>query len=269
MKPVRSSGSQAFRALYRKLTPSWMQDEEEGGPLLYSLGLLVDAVVEHARHALISRFPAHAPSDAVSLLSRDRKIVRGIGETQEAFAPRLIAWLDEHAVRGNPYALMRQLRGYCNAAVRVRTVDRRGNWYTIERDGTESYRGPAENPTTAFGWDWDGGGLDRWARFWVLIYPTAAGEPWGPPPAWGDPGLVWGAAGMTWGSTATVDQVEAVRRIVRDWKPAGSRCEHILIPFDDVLFSPIDSFGHPDGTWSNAANRTANVAYWRGTRDAA
>lgn len=263
---IRTSGLQRMRGLFRKLVPSWAQDDAEGAPVLYSLGLLCDAVLEHAWHALIARFPHHAPSDAVSLIARDRKLVQGIDETQAAFADRLVTWLDEHRVRGNPYALMRQLRGYCNAAVRVRTVDRRGNWYTIEADGTYGYRGPAENPSTAFGWDWDGGALDRWARFWVVIYPTALGEPWDRPPSWGDPGLVWGAPGATWGSTATVDEVEAVRRIVRDWKPAGTRCEHIIICFDASAFNPVDSFGLPDGTWDHAPNRYADAAYWRGTR---
>jgi hypothetical protein len=269
VKPVRASGQQQFRGLFRKLVPAWAQDDVEGGPLLYSLGLLCDAVVEHARLALIARFPSHAPADAVSLIARDRKLVRGLGETKEAFAPRLVAWLDEHAVRGNPYALMRQVRGYCNAAVRVRTVDRRGNWYTIERDGSYAYHGPADPSSPGEAWDWDGGGADRWARFWVIIYPTAGGEPWSDPTLWGDPGLVWGSPGATWGSTATVDEVDAVRRIVRDWKPAGTRCEHIIIAFDDASFDPESATGLPDGTWSSASNRLATARYWRGTRNAA
>lgn len=267
-RAIRTSGLQRMRGLFRKLVPSWAQDDAEGAPVLYSLGLLCDAVLEHAWHALIARFPHHAPSDAVSLIARDRKLVQGIGETQAAFADRLVTWLDEHRVRGNPYALMRQLRGYCNAAVRVRTVDRRGNWYTIERDGSYAYHGPADPSSPGEAWDWDGGGLERWARFWVIIYPTSAGEPWTTGQEWGD-GSLWGEPGATWGSTATVDEVDAVRRIVRDWKPAGTRCEHVIIAFDDASFDPESGTGLPDGTWSSAPNRLNTARYWRGTRAAA
>ena len=48
---------------------------------------------------MLARYPAYAPSDAVSLIARDRKLVRGIGETQAAFAVRLAAWLDRARAR--------------------------------------------------------------------------------------------------------------------------------------------------------------------------
>lgn len=260
--------------LYRKLVPTWAQDPDEGAPLLYTFGRLARSVRDRARDGLAARFPGGAkrygqrfdpaPDDALSLISRDRKIVRGIDEEPEAFALRLIAWLDDHRNRGNAYALMRQVRGYCNAAVRVRTVDARGNWYTLDRDGSRSFVPAAGN------WNWDDADASRWARFWVIIYPTADGLPWTEGPTWGEAGLTWGEATRTWGSTATPQQVADVRRIVRDWKPAGTRCEHIIIAFDDASFAPDGSNGDlPAGTWARATERLATARYWRGTRNAA
>lgn len=250
---------QGFRDAHQKLTPSWLRDETEGERLLWSLETLLDASLERVRQSVKARFPEHGPLDALSYHSRDRRIVRGLGELPEVFARRMLSWLDEHRVRGNPFALMRQLRAYCNAEVRVRVVDRRGNWYTLDRDGTTSY-------LLAQGdWDWDGGAASRWARFWVIIYPTAAGEPWTTGSQWGDPGLVWGDPTKTWGTSATPQQVADVRRIVRDWKPAGTRCEHIIIAFDDDSFQP-GGVDLPDGTWGSARNRLDTARYWRGTR---
>ena len=253
-----------LRDLYRALTPSWMQDDEEGGPVLYSLGLVAEVAKERAYNGLVARFPQYAPTDALHLIARDRRIIRGIDEADAAFATRLLPWLDDHRTRGNPFALMKQLQAYCQADVRIRTVDARGNWFTREANGTTSYLLNQNN------WNWDGAASTRWARFWVIIYPTAAGEPWNGDQTWGQVGLTWGSegsGGATWGTSATVGEVETVRRIVREWKPAGTRCEHIIIAFDDASFAPDgSSLDLPDGTWASAGNRLATARYWRGTR---
>lgn len=267
--------------LYRKLVPTWAQDPDEGAPLLYTFGRLARSVRDRARDGLAARFPGGAkrygqrfdpaPDDALSLISRDRKIVRGIDEEPEAFALRLIAWLDDHRNRGNAYALMRQVRGYCNAAVRVRTVDARGNWYTLQRDGSREFLLNQGN------WNWDDADAARWSRFWVIIYPTTDTPPlpWDVGPTWGAAGAVWGPD-RTWGTTATRAQVREVRAIVRDWKPAGTTCVRIVIAFDDASFDPTAALGSPGmpngtwGTWSNGedparTDRLRTARYWKGT----
>lgn len=261
----------SFRSLYKRLVPWWLRDEAEGAPILYSLGILADAVDEHARAATEVRFPEYAPTDALAHFARDRRIVRGIGESRAGYNARLLRWLDDHRTRGNPFALMRQLRAYCNAAVRLRTVDARGNWYTLERDGSRSFVLDQGN------WDWDGRDpAVFWSRFWVIVYPTVDLQPWGPGPAIGAATL-WttgniGTPGATIGTTATVNQVGDVQRIVRDWKPAGTRCVSIIIAFDDASFAPAGG-SLPDGTWANHLQQTGDprvpgrlstARYWEG-----
>ena len=93
--------------------------------------------------------------------------------------------------------------------------------------------------------------LVRWSRFWVVIYPNGL---WTAGPKWGDVGFTYGMPGKTWGSTATRDEVVSVQSIVRDWKPAGTRCVNIIIAFDNTSFDPTvarDGAGLPDGTWGN------------------
>jgi hypothetical protein len=257
-----------FRRIHRALAPRWLT-LGEGDAVGMSIGIVVDAAAQRAYEGTLARFPQHCPDECLPLIGRDRLIVRGIDEAAEGYAERLVGWLDAHRGRGNPYALAEQLRAYCQADVRVRTVDARGNWYTIDRDGSRSF------VLNTGSWLWDGTpAAPEWARFWVIIYPTAAGEPWSEGPDWGDVDLwggAWGTPGYTWGSTATPGQVAAVRAIVSQWKPAGTRCEHIIIAFDDASFDP--AAPEPDGTWDrqsigdpSVARRLATARYWDGAR---
>lgn len=243
-----------YRTAFKKLVPAWLADD-----VLYSLAVMKDAFAERVRQGLYARWPSYAPPSALPYLARDRRIVRGINEPTSSFRVRLRRWLRDHRVRGNPFALAAQLRAYCNADVRIRIVDRRGNWYTIDRDGSLSWQLNQAN------WSWDDGGLDRWARFWVIMYPTSSGQPWSVATS------PYAGKGQTIGTTATPDQVATVRAIIRDWKPAGTRCEWVIVAFDDLSFDP--SAPEPDGAWKhwgkdNAGNyepaRLNTARYWRG-----
>lgn len=260
------SAREWFVTAFYKMWPSWLTTGE-GELVLASLALLIDDYGERAYAGLRAHFPGYAPPDALPKIGRDRILVRGIDEPAEAYAERLTGALDDLRTRGSPFALLRQLRHYLQADCVVRTVDRRGNWFTIAADGTESYVQGALN------WDWDGEPLTSWSRFWVIIYPVDGTDPWavsgdvGDATLWGD-GLV-GNAGRTVGTTATPSQVAAVRAIVREWKPAGTTCEWIIIAFDDATFTPAGATD-PSGDWgtwgnhSGSAVRLASARYWKG-----
>jgi hypothetical protein len=103
-------------------------------------------------------------------------------------------------------------------------------------------------------WDWDGDAAN-WSRFWVVVRV----HPWLPPPDLGDLGLV--IDGMTTlGSTATPEEVDTVRKIVRRWKPAHMVCANIVLVFDEDEW---DS-NQPDGTWGVPSNRCEDACYWAG-----
>jgi len=248
---------------FYKLAPAFLTTGE-GELVRYSCGLILDAFTKRANEAAMVRFPEYGPEDALRYAGRDRGIPRGIDEAAAAYATRLLDWLDDHRVRGNPYMLCKQIAGYCNAAVRVRTVDQAGNWFTRERDGAESVSFATAN------WNWNAA-ITTWARFWVIIYPTVGPptEPWTATDTWGM-GYKWGEPGRTWGTSATLDQVATVRSIVRNWRPDGTRCECIIIAFDDASFDP--AAPEPDGDWQlwstgdpRLKNRLATARYWAGT----
>jgi hypothetical protein len=253
-------------AIY-KLAPSWLTSGE-GGQVLASLLLTAEDFLARAKLGLLARFPEYTPDDGLAPLGRDRRIRRGINEPSAAYGARLTGALDDLRTRGNPFALLRQLRAYLQANCVVRTVDRRGNWYTIAADGTESFLLNQAN------WDWDGGALSEWARFWLIIYPENGTTPFAPAGAIGSPtlygdGLI-GNAGYTVGTTATRDQVAAIRAIVRDWKPEGTTCEWIIISFDEATFTPAGATD-PNGDWGSWGNSTGSpvrlstARYWKGS----
>lgn len=242
-----------FRRLFRRFLPAWATTGD-GELVHYSIGATLDLWFERLREGIRARFPSHAPDDALSLIGKDRKIVRGIEEPRASYVERLIRAPDDHRTRGNPYALMRQLRAYCQTDLRIRTVDRNGNWYTIEADGTQTYHLAQGN------WDWQGETTAQWSRFWVILYPPAS--LWTKQNTLGS-GLILGTPGLTIGSSATPEQVRSVKQIVRDWKPDGTRCVRIILAFNDGDFDPLDANPpNPDGDWNISSRRNPDAAYW-------
>lgn len=249
-----------------KMLPRWLTDGD-GGKVAASLALTADDFIARARLGLLARFPGYAPDDAaLAAIGRDRRIIRGINEPSAAYAVRLSSAFDDHKRRGNPFAMLKQLQTYLQARCVVRTVDRRGNWYTRDADGVESYVLNTAN------WDWDGTPASpQWARFWTIIYPEGGTKPWAPSgligsaTLWGDGKI--GHPDLTIGTTATRDQTASVWSIIRDWKPDGTKCEWVIIAFDADSFSPAGST-NPAGLWGNWSNgagapvRLASARYW-------
>lgn len=260
--------AERFRRIFRWLVPSWLGggaepvqgQESEGFLHNYALGVLLDAFTERAYQGVRARFPEAegAPPEALALIARDRKMLRGVNEGGAAFARRLVGWRypQGHRTRGNPFALLRQIRAYLNVPVRVRTVDVRGNWYTIEADGTQSYSWD----TGTWAWDWPPESPpDAWSRFWVIIYSTD-GIPWATD-FYGDPYIEFGTPGLTYGSSISATDLAALRAIIRDWKPAHASLDKLMIVLSDP--DPFDPEApEPDGTWGHYVNRSRRVQYY-------
>lgn len=270
--------AKSFRTLRRFLAPSWLTTGD-GELVGYALDLVKDAFVERVRLGLLAQFPQNgpngevAPSDALAAQGRDRRVIRGIDETDAAYALRLLAWLDDRKRTGNPFALLQKLAEYLGTGCVIKTVDVNGNWFVRDASGNLSFYIAQAN------WNWDGdfSGLN-WSRFWVVIHPpsslwTVSTHNWGDAtgPGWGDE-----TGSTTLGTTATVDQVNTVRAIVKDWKPAHTQCVNVIVAFDPATFDPtatLPSAGLPDGTWNHWSKnvggvqvpaRLSTARYWDG-----
>ncbi|MCL2777712.1 MAG: hypothetical protein FWD73_06880 [Polyangiaceae bacterium] len=256
-----------FRTIRSKLGPPWLTVHGESGLVGYALDIVKDAFIERLRQGLLAQQPQQdptgettAPPDALAEMGRDRRVVRGIGESDQSYARRLVLWLDDRKTAGSAFALLQKLSEYTGPGPKFRTVDARGNWYTREVDGSESYILKRNN------WDWDGrprtaDGRLRWSRFWVIIYPNGL---WTEAPCWGDDDApAWGdPPESTWGSTAPAGHVDMLRAIVADWMPAGTRCVNIILAFDPNSFDPmaaVDADGMPAGLWEHWSRNVDGV----------
>ena len=255
----------SFRGIRRYLGPRWLTDDNGEGTLVgYALDLVKDAFARRAYLGLLAGFPQNgpngetAPTDALDEMGRDRRVIRGIDETDETYAGRLRTWLTDRRTAGNPYTLMRVLHAYTGTAhgVSFRTVDNRGNWYSRSAAGVET------SSLNTGNWNWDAEASTSWARFWVIIYPGTrwvdAGQDWG------DASNAWGDAVATWGSTTiTEEHTRTLQALIADWKPAGTRCHSIILALDPASFSP--SAPEPDGTWHYWSNRLTTALYLDGS----
>lgn len=244
-----------FRTARKLLAPSWLTSGD-GELVGYSLDLLKDAFLERLRLGHLARFPENgpngetAPSDALAAMGQDRRVIRGINEADADYAVRLKAYLDDRRKAGSPFMLMKQLAGYMGAGTSFRTVDMRGNWYSRSSAGVET------SSLNAGNWTWDDSDATRWSRFWVIIYPGAVWT--ATTDDYGDVGLEWAELNHVWGLSATPDQIAAVRHIINDWKPAGTRCVEIVVALGANSFDP--TAPEPDGTWGRWSTIVDGVA---------
>lgn len=241
----------SFVDTFRKLGPPWLVDNEVGE----SLATMLDTFAARARAALTARFPAYAPdAAALAALGRDRRIVRGIGEPAAAYAARLSRAFTDLQTRGNPYSLMEQIRAFLQVDCKLRTFDANGNVYTLDTDGTRS----ASIPGVGAGiLTWPVTGSEQWSQFCVAIFPTAdesstVAEPWASSAS--------GATRTTIGTTATENEVAGIRSIIREWKPAGTVCQWIVVAYDAASFDEAsDPAKIPDYTYRNWSTITSGV----------
>lgn len=244
-----------FRLVRRFLGPKWLTSEE-GELVGYALDIVKDGFVRRVELGLLARFPHQdanerpAPPDALAAQGRDRRVMKGLNETGESYAARLLLWLDDRKTAGNAFSLLKKLAEYTGPGPSFRTVDARGNWYSRAADGTLSYSLNTGN------WNWSGPIGDRWSRFWVIVYPNGLWEEL--PNDWGDAaGPNWTEGAGTLGSTATSEHVQSIRAIVADWKPAGTRCVNIILALDPASFNPASP--EPDGLWERWSKNVAGV----------
>lgn len=246
---------------------------------LYTFALVTDATLESALQGMSARIPGLGTDTALPRISRDRGIRRGFAEWAADFSARVVTWLTDHKKQGSAFELMRQVQGYLHPLnPRIRLVISKPSldvslWRTRNSDGTlETFVSEPLN------WDWDGDDDILWARAWLIIYSTPPNEVWTDDGTWDDTATrTWAEdeAVGTWGSTATLEQIQGVRDIVRDWKGAHSLYPEILVCFDDALFDPTDANPpNPDGNWRyyskivggvSVLARAEDTVFWQGT----
>lgn len=191
-----------------------------GEKILYTFGVHIDGFVDAAVGAVKSRFPGLYSDESLGVLGRDRRVRRGRDEASAQYAARLTRWLDDHRLRGGPYAMLGQLYAhYAPNSFLIDLVYHSGRRFRLDVTGAVS-RDDAWTVTVA-----------DWAK-WTLFYA------WPQLPSPGS--LVWGlrnwGSGQVWGSTLTVDDVVDLRLVPREWNAAHALGEIVLLTPDVSLW---------------------------------
>jgi hypothetical protein len=292
--PIDPQYSENVRVTYRDIQVDgtivpWMRGEV-GSRLLYSAGLQLDGLAEQFRVAQFQRYPEYCLPEALQFIGRDRRIFRGLSETDASYAGRLTQARATWKFAGNAPTLLRQLWALLTpgSTVRIRYVvngysDTAGSgtqfadWWTIDDTGLTHLRTDAG----ASNWNWDSSalGYGKQARFWIIIYradvtPAVWGVP--PPDTWGEEGWYWGTG------DGPRDWLLDTRRVIQTFRAAGSACgtwqgfsAGIIVadptntsspwgaggPFDPTL---APGYPMPDGDFQTPSNRPPGAVYLSG-----
>lgn len=121
-----------------------------------------DALAQQLRQAIKCRFPALALTDALVALGTERQIVRGVSETDSAYAQRVVGAWTAWPYAGTAYGILTQLAAIGYNAVIPQVL---GNAYSLDGNGNLVV-------TTLGGGGWFTDGVKFWSKFSVLLtYP--------------------------------------------------------------------------------------------------
>jgi len=254
-----TSATSLFRGTVQEISPLWLAGIN-GYKFTYSaIGVVFDALAEYLRLGVLQRFPGVAQSSALPFIGRDRKMLRGFRESDDAYIPRLRHAFETWQFAGNAQTLLAEIAAYFSPTppvIRyvVNGVDQFGvvftDWWTLDNGTLTHVR---RSGTGQSNWNWDG--QVGQIRFWIIIYRNEGFTPW----FWGD-GHFWGG-GQSWGFEENFTENFAVdaRNIINQWKAAGSHCLFlggIIVTGDMSLFDPNgNGANYPNGNWDVYSNR--------------
>jgi hypothetical protein len=270
-----------WRNTLRKVIPAWQQERPGavvGFRFLWSLILPIDILIEQTLQGVNAWGPGspNATPTALALLGQSRGLIQGEVEADEVFAARLRNWRTNGLVNapplvpkvgsqiGNTLVLAQQIQVFLanNPTVRI-----------FERIFTTSPTTPVALVTSVFPdgttevqqmtWEWDTAApyTDEagthtvatirgwWSDFWVIVTPAT----------YAVTGTTLAALVPIWGTSSGVGighavprrSVDAILRLVAQFKGAYTYCRGIVWSYDSTLFDPGNPSapGNPDGTW--------------------
>jgi hypothetical protein len=252
-----------FRELILERVPWWLRGFL-GSRILYAIGVQADALGDAVGEGVRRRFPGLDSDDSLDAIGRDRRVARGRTEPAANYKPSLLRWLDDHRIRGGPYALLRRLHDfYTGRTWPIHLIYRGGRRFVMQPDGT--------TVRDIYAWDPD---LtpELWAKWWLFhiiddptiytsdgdwsalgywdegeIWDSVPGATWDGIETWTDFGITWDDGG-TWDTSLTIAEVENLRVVPKDRENAHTFGSVVLLNDETELWN------YPPGTWDDPGN---------------
>jgi hypothetical protein len=266
--------SRRFRDEIRSYVVSWLSDRHFATPersagfrYLWAMVAPLDAAADILVQGLRAALPGQGTPTALPLIGRSRGIIRGVGESDDAYGLRLTKWLDRWRIAGTAEAIARSIQEYCANHPKVRIITRSGVWVTLELDGTITRTNAA--------WNWDATSNPERAGYWSELFIVVYPSPWATSGAYGDGTLYGIGTGLGLGHQDTRGEYDAIRGLLGQWKSAHSKIRAVIWTSDATLFDPTSPGTCPNGSWGEwgntgsgarvASSRNYSVCrYWEG-----
>src|SRR4051812_10742253 len=131
---LETDKARTLRDMIRRVSPPWLQGAN-GYRLTYSLGFVMDAILDSGYAALKLKLPGLYDYTTLGLIGQERKLRRGLVETDQGYALRLRTWWDAARYRGSPYGLIRQLEAYLDPGAGIQVIYRSGRRFSLNSAG--------------------------------------------------------------------------------------------------------------------------------------
>lgn len=253
----------SLREHIENFVPPWLSDGAgtfaTGYRILWSLGLIADAMLDLTIEATNAALPGRGTPTALPVIARSRGIKRGRVESTESHVDRLLRWRELHRERGRMHALTREIQNYLGTTNggelhTVMCVSRGNTWGLRREDGAYEFYDDAD---LGFAWDWDSQSnpelAGNWSDLWVIVVPSgyATHAHW-----W------WSSQDTGLGHDCPQRQVSDLREIVSTWTAGRTRVRAVLwsprlvpdgfdgegqLAFDPLPGGPLPY--RPDGHW--------------------
>lgn len=235
-----------LRDAFASYATRWLSDRpglNVGYRVLWTVAAACDASLEVLVRGIQASWPGVGDPSALGAIGSSRGIVRGLGDTNDAYATKLRTWHDQHRARGSARELARQVQGYLPHRPVVRVITRWGWWTTIDSAGVIT---TAEAP-----WDWDSVSHpernDPLAPWWSDLFVVVCTDPYVKQETLGS-GLVIGGTNQGIGHKCPIEQFDALAGLLAEWKAAHSRVRALIWSPDPLYFVP-GGANVPDGRW--------------------
>lgn len=255
-----------LRDYVKQISPPWLIGPGSGAVLpaaagvaerfMYSLAFGLDALAQKVEDAIKMRFPGVGDPSALATIGDDRRITRGIGESDADYSERLRYWLVTWRWAGTARGVLSNVYAYVGVKPRTQVVlDGAGQsvWNYINQ-GADAFATPSTSHRVPKNWTWDAEVFVK--RRWLII--DAAN--WLTTTFWITSNASWGNGGITWGDPFSMgfDALPAVlatlKTIVRQWQSADTRYQWIVVTYDGNLFPYNGAAGAatlPNSTWGH------------------
>jgi hypothetical protein len=260
------SPSGGWRSITARWIVWWLSDRVEEGlftgyAIWWVVAATLDGLYQMALEGVWASWPGFGTPTALSLIGRSRGMIRGMQESDDSYALRMISWLTRWHHAGSQENLIQAIYEYCLGQPPCFIVNRSGTRVSVASDGTMT--------TDVITWDWDSLTNPERAGFWSELWIVVFYPPWAIDgstlPAW-----EWGQPDPGYGHLSPRVDVDAIKGMLvtgPSQHSAHSYVRAIIWSYDPTLFNPSNPSTMPDGTWGEwGYSPTPNAAFQQSGR---